>query len=116
MFGFGSYLDDDGTWRNDDGSVLTIDFTATGSAAAANTATTQVHAGAPPGCPPNADGWQSQQNAFCADAYGWPLRPDGSVMTRDDIEAAARNRFIKDNWPYAAGALLFLLWFTGGKK
>lgn len=67
---------------------------------------------APFGCPANADGWQSKQNGYCADSYGWPLRPDGSTMTREDIEAAARAAAVKNYWPYAAGALILLLFVS----
>lgn len=62
-------------------------------------------------CPSTANEWQTQQNGYCADEYGWPVRADGSSMTREDIEAAARAKAVKDYWPYAAGglALVFLL-------
>jgi hypothetical protein len=63
-------------------------------------------------CPASADAWQTSQNAYCADEYGWPLRPDGSVMTREDIEANARAMAIKQWWPYAAGSLILLLLVT----
>lgn len=59
-------------------------------------------------CPTNADAYQTSQNGYCADSYGWPLRPDGSVMTRQDIEAAARGTAVKEWWPYALGAVILL--------
>ena len=81
------------------------DFTATATASAATPAK---------GCPANSDAYWTAQNGYCSDAQGFPLRPDGSVMTTQDIQASAVNQFIQKALPFALGGLVLFMVLSGG--